>query len=123
MKNEDIETTLIELIDNLKISINNLEKNEEKIKQEIKQYNSEITTDELKDILPMILGKVKKWYNIYTKTNNILDIDVEEYSTILKEYAYILGECALIDELNAKVIDWQIGTIGYHMKKLLKEDR
>ena len=86
-----------------------------------KKYNAEITVDELQKTLPIVLEKVQKWNKIYNKTNDILNIDINEFSSVLKEYAYISGECALVDDLNTEVIDWQIGNIGYQMKKELKE--
>ena len=52
-----------------------------------------------------------------------MSINLEEYSSILKESAYILGDCSLIDDLNIEVIDWQLGNIGANMKSLLKEKK
>ena len=121
MTEDEIKNMLIELIDNLKASIHNLQTKKNQISQELKKYSTEITVDELQKTLPFILKKVQKWNNIYNKTHKILNIDIMEFSSVLKEYAYISGECALIDDLNTEVIDWQIGNIGLQMKKELKE--
>lgn len=120
MSDEEKKKTLKELIDNLKKSINNLQTKTDKITQELKKYHAEITTSELQKTLPIILEKVEKWYNIYDKTNELLNIDVNEFSFVLKEYSYISGECALVEDLNTEVINWQIGNIGSQMKQELK---
>ena len=121
MIEEEIKNTFIELMNNLKVSIHNLQIRKNQIEQELKKYHSEITINELQKTLPAILEKVQKWYEIYNNTHDLLNIDVNEYSFVLKEYAYISGECTLVDDLNTEVIDWQIGNIGYQMKKELKE--
>lgn len=46
MNKEDITTTFTELIENLKISINNLKTKKEKISQELKKYHAKITIEE-----------------------------------------------------------------------------
>lgn len=120
MKEDTIKFALEELIKHLETSILNLETSEKEITNELKKWNSKITVNELKQTLPNILDKVQKWKFIYTTTNNILSMDLKEFDFVLKEYSYILGECALIDLLDAEVIDWQIGIIGSEIKKLLE---
>lgn len=54
---------------------------------------------------------MQKWYEEYKKTNNILSISLKEYDWVSKETSFILGECALIDDLYMEVIDFYVGKV------------
>ena len=60
MNKENIKTTFTELIEKLKMSINNLKTKKEKISQELKKYHTKTTIEELEKTLPMILQKIQK---------------------------------------------------------------
>lgn len=110
-----------DLIKYLKIAINNIKLNPQKIVCELERWRAEISIKELNDSLNLILGTAYKWLNLYKATGNILEIGLKEYDTISKESAYILGECSLIHELYIEVIDFQIGSIGAKMCKEIKK--
>lgn len=80
-----------------------------------------ITLQELEEDINLILSKVYKWFNLYKNTNNILKISLREYDIVSKESAYILGDCALIEDLYFEIINFQIGCIGGAMCKEIKK--
>ena len=108
------------LIKYLKLSLKNIELKKEFIINELKRWNSEITIEELNESLPTILEKVIIWYELYKKTGNILEISLKEYDWVSKETSYILGECALVDDLYAEIIHFVIGNIGIEMCDAIK---
>lgn len=118
LTNEDILEVFEKLLKYLKLSKRNLNKNTEKVLEEISKWNLKITPEEIENGLNLILSKVNKWFNLYKNTNDILQIPLKEYDTVSKESAYILGECATMDELlYVEIIDFQIGCIGGIMCK------
>lgn len=121
LTNEDILEVFKKLLKYLKLSKRNLNKNTKKILEEISKWNLKITPEEIEIGLNLILSKVNKWFNLYKNTNDILQIPLKEYDTVSKESAYILGECATMDELlYVEIIDFQIGCIGGIMCKKIK---
>lgn len=123
MKNNETITDFQDLIKYLELAKNAVESNSDKIISELKQWKAEVTIDELKKSLSDLLVKVTAWYNKYQDTNNILDIDLEEYDWVSKETSYILGECALIDDLYAEVINHLVLCIGSEMCDELNKRR
>lgn len=109
------------IIENLTLAVNSIKTKSTEIKKELKHWNAEVTIDELQNSLPDVLEKVIKWYNKYKNTGNILEISLKEYDWVSKETSYILGECALIDELYMEVIDFYIGKIGAKMCDEIKK--
>ena len=71
--------------------------------------------------MPKVLEKITKWQKQYKDTENILEISLKEYDWVSKEVSYILGECALIDDLYMEVIDYYIGSIGASMCDKIRE--
>lgn len=120
MKNNEIITDFQELIKYLELAKNTTSLNSDKISNELKKWKVEITIDELRKSLSDLLIKVTDLYSKYQATNNILDISLEEYDWISKETSYILGECALIDDLYAEVINHLVLCIGSEMCEELK---
>ena len=100
------------IIEKLELAITSIETKTGEIEKELNNWNVEITVEELKKNLPEVLKKIKKWYNQYKNTGNILEISLKEYDWVSKEISYMLGECALIDDLYMEVIDYNIGNIG-----------
>lgn len=121
MKNNEIITDFQELIKYLELAKNTTSLNSDKISNELKKWKAEITIDELRKSLSDLLIKVTDLYSKYQATNNILDISLEEYDWISKETSYILGECALIDDLYAEVINHLVLCIGSEMCEELKK--
>lgn len=121
MKNNEIITDFQELIKYLELAKNTTSLNSDKISNELKKWKAEITIDELRKSLSDLLVKVTALYSKYQATNNILDISLEEYDWISKETSYILGECALIDDLYAEVINHLVLCIGSEMCEELKK--
>lgn len=121
MKNNEIMTDFQELIKYLELAKNTTSLNSDKISNELKKWKAEITIDELRKSLSDLLIKVTVLYSKYQVTNNILDISLEEYDWVSKETSYILGECALIDDLYAEVINHLVLCIGSEMCKELKK--
>ena len=109
------------LIKYLRLAKRNLKNNPRKIIEELEKWKEEITFQEIEDGINLILNKVNKWFNLYKNTNDILQISLKEYDIVSKESAYILGECALIDDLYFEIIDFQIGCIGGIMEKVIKK--
>lgn len=99
----------------LDLAIKHLKLNQKNIIDELQHWKSEITIKELEDSLKLINEKVDKWFNLYVDTKDILKISLSEYDLVSKESSYILGECALIDDIYAEIIDFQIGCIGAAM--------
>lgn len=123
MKNNETITDFQDLIKYLELAKNAVESNSDKIISELKQWKAEVTIDELKKSLSDLLVKVTAWYTKYQDTNNILDIDLEEYDWVSKETSYILGECALVDDLYAEVINHLVLCIGSKMCDELNKRR
>lgn len=121
MKNNEIMTDFQELIKYLELAKNTTSLNSDKLSNELKKWKAEITIDELRKSLSDLLVKVTALYSKYQATNNILDISLEEYDWISKETSYILGECALIDDLYAEVINHLVLCIGSEMCEELKK--
>lgn len=121
MKNNEIITDFQELIKYLELAKNTTSLNSDKISNELKKWKAEITIDELRKSLSDLLIKVTDLYSKYQVTNNILDISLEEYDWISKETSYILGACALIDDLYAEVINHLVLCIGSEMCEELKK--
>lgn len=121
MKNNETITDFQELIKYLELAKNTTSLNSDKISNELKKWKAEITIDELRKSLSDLLIKVTDLYSKYQVTNNILDISLEEYDWISKETSYILGECALIDDLYAEVINHLVLCIGSEMCEELKK--
>ena len=109
------------LIKYLRLAKRNLKNNPRKIIEELEKWKEEITFQEIENGINLILNKVNKWFNLYKNTNDILQISLKEYDLISKESAYILGACALIDDLYFEIIDFQIGCIGRIMEKVIKK--
>lgn len=109
------------LIKYLKLAKQNIDIKKETIINELKHWNSEITIEELNESLPTILEKVINWYELYKKTGNILEISLKEYDWVSKETSYILGECALVDDLYVEIIHFVIGNIGIEMCDAIKK--
>lgn len=109
------------LIKYLRLAKRNLKNNPRKIIEELEKWKEEITFQEIEEGISFILKKVNKWFNLYKNTNDILQMSLKEYDLISKESAYILGECALIDDLYFEIIDFQIGCIGGIMCKEIKK--
>ena len=109
------------LIKYLRLAKRNLKNNPRKIIEELEKWKEEITFQEIEDGINLILNKVNKWFNLYKNTNDILQISLKEYDIVSKESAYILGACALIDDLYFEIIDFQIGCIGGTMCKEIKK--
>lgn len=105
----------------LNLAIKHLESNQKNIIDELQHWKSEITIKELEESLNLINEKVNKWFNLYVETKDILQIGLSEYDLVSKESSYILGECALIDDVYAEVIDFQIGCIGAAMCDEIKK--
>ena len=105
----------------LDLAINCLELNQTNIINELQHWKSEITIKELEESLKLINEKVDKWFNLYVGTKDILQISLSEYDLVSKESSYILGECALIDDVYAEIIDFQIGCIGAAMCEEIKK--
>ena len=105
----------------LNLAIKHLESNQKNIIDELQHWKSEITIKELEDSLKLINEKVDKWFNLYVETKDILQISLSEYDLVSKESSYILGECALIDDVYAEIIDFQIGCIGAAMCEEIKK--
>lgn len=120
LKHEDILEVFEKLIKYLRLAKKNLRKNHKKILEELKKWQLEITIQEIENGLNLILNSSNKWFNLYKKTNDILQIPLKEYDLISKESAYILGDCALIKELYIEIIDFQIGCIGGIMCQKIK---
>mgnify|MGYP003301567914 CR=1 FL=1 len=120
LKHEDILEVFEKLIKYLRLAKKNLRKNHKKILEELEKWHSEITIQEIENGLNLILNSSNKWFNLYKKTNDILQIPLKEYDLISKESAYILGDCALIKELYIEIIDFQIGCIGGIMCQKIK---
>lgn len=121
MKNNEIITDFQELIKYLELAKNTTSLNSDKISNELKKWKAEITIDELRKSLSDLLIKVTALYSKYQATNNILDISLEEYDWVSKETSYILGECALIGDLYAEVINHLVLCIGSEMCEELKK--
>lgn len=121
MKNNEIMTDFQELIKYLELAKNTTSLNSDKISNELKKWKAKITIDELRKSLSDLLIKVTALYSKYQATNNILDISLEEYDWISKETSYILGECALVDDLYAEVINHLVLCIGSEMCEKLKK--
>ena len=96
LKHEDILEVFEKLIKYLRLAKKNLRKNHKKILEELEKWHSEITIQEIENGLNLILNSSNKWFNLYKKTNDILQIPLKEYDLISKESAYMLGDCALI---------------------------
>lgn len=109
------------LIKYLRLAKKNLKKDSKKILEELEKWRGEITIQELENGINLILKTVNKWQNLYKNTNDILQISLKEYDVVSKESSYILGECALIDELYFEIIDFQIGCIGAIMCEEIKK--
>ena len=109
------------LIKYLKLAIQNIDEQKEDIIDELKRWKSKTTIDELNENLPIILKKVTNWYEMYKKTGNILEISLKKYDWVSKETSYILGECALVDDLYAEIIHFVIGNIGIEMCEAIKK--
>lgn len=123
MKNNEIITDFQELIKYLELAKNATLSNSDKISNELIQWKAEITIDELKKSLSDLLEKVTAWFSKYQITNNILDISLEEYDWVSKETSYILGECALVDDLYAEIINHLVLCIGSEICDELKKRR
>ena len=121
MEKEEIIYDFERLIKYLKLAKQNIDVKKETIINELKHWNSEITIEELNESLPNILEKVMNWYELYNKTGNILEISLKEYDWVSKETSYILGECALVDDLYAEIIHFVIGNIGAEMCDAIKK--
>lgn len=121
MIHNEIANELQEAIKYIEQSINNINLYSNQIKDDLIKWKSDTTIYEIKESLNQILLKVNKWYVKYQNSKNILDIELQEYDWVAKETSYILGECSLIDELNAEVINHLIICIGKELCDELKK--
>lgn len=103
------------LLEYTKMAIESVDNDYEKILSEIKHWNLQININELKSGLQLILERANNWFERYKNSKDILCIGLKDYDTVSKEASYILGECALIDELYSEIIDWQVSCIGRAM--------
>ena len=121
MKNDKIVKAFDILIKKLKTAISNINIKEEQINMEIKKWNCDINTTEIKKSLNLISRNINKWYENYKQSENILCISLKEYDLVAKEAAYLLGETALIDDLYSEIIDWEIRIIGNEIEDAIKK--
>lgn len=121
MYDNEVEKTFNIIIEKLKLAIFTIKEKTKDIESELNHWKAEINIDELKESLPKILEKITKWQKQYNDTKNILKISLKEYDWVSKEVSYILGECALIDDLYMEVIDYYIGSIGALMCDKIRE--
>ena len=118
---EDILKDFETLIKYLRLAKQNIKKNPTKIIKELEKWKEEITLQEKEDGINLILNKVNKWFNLYKNTNDVLQISLKEYDIVSKESSYILGACALIQDLYFVIIDFEIGCIGGIMCEKIKQ--
>lgn len=123
MNNSECIFDFEKLIEHINLAISNINNNSKQITDELVHWKSKINIDELKKSYQFLLLKTTKWYKDYKKTEDILKIDLNDYDLVSKEASFILGECALIDDLHAEVINHLILCIGVELCTELKKQR
>lgn len=104
MKNDEITFKLHQLIKFLKLSINAIENRRLIISSELYKSGCEISVDEIRESLYLIIEKFNKWYAYYKNEHPIL-VDEQEYSLILSKISDLSNECFFIDDLNLDIIE------------------